>query len=140
MISICRRCEMLTPLVTTFERPKAEWHCLGCGRWFALFDTGAANPTPQLVAFHQMLTDQFAAGARGPIDLAALPHPADPVAAAGNVKCHGCGADSGRTAEQGKPAAWYQRTDADGDQFACSRECIKSIAAQTGKTGMVLPW
>lgn len=39
-----------------------------------------------------------------------------------------------------KPPNWYQRSDKDGIQDACSRECIELIAAKTGKTKTVLPW
>ena len=38
-----------------------------------------------------------------------------------------------------KPSAWFQRSDEDGIQVACSRECIEKIAANTGKTSVVLP-
>lgn len=56
------------------------------------------------------------------------------------IHCQGCGADSGRTTEQGKPPLWYQRRDKDGTQIACSRACIDIIAAATGKTRVILPW
>lgn len=38
-----------------------------------------------------------------------------------------------------KPPNWYERGDEDGDQHACSRECINLIAKETGKTSVVLP-
>lgn len=38
-----------------------------------------------------------------------------------------------------KPSSWFERGDEDGAQVACSRECIAKIAAQTGKTGLVIP-
>lgn len=57
-----------------------------------------------------------------------------------NIKCHGCGKDSGRSEHQGKPAAWYSRQDDDGKQYACSRPCIDTIAETTGKTRVILPW
>ena len=38
-----------------------------------------------------------------------------------------------------KPRAWYQRSDEDGAQLACSRECIDIVAAKSGKTRVVLP-
>ncbi|MBT9132474.1 MAG: hypothetical protein DDT33_00992 [Firmicutes bacterium] len=38
-----------------------------------------------------------------------------------------------------KPRSWYERSDKDGIQTACSRECIKKIAEKTGKTDLVLP-
>ena len=56
------------------------------------------------------------------------------------IHCQGCGADSGRTVVEGKPGHWYQRTDKDGTQFACSRACIDIIATATGKTRVSLPW
>lgn len=38
-----------------------------------------------------------------------------------------------------KPSAWYERTDKDGTQTACCRECIATIAEKSGKTDVVLP-
>lgn len=38
-----------------------------------------------------------------------------------------------------KPPSWFQRSDEDGPQDACSRECIEKIAKESGKTGVVLP-
>jgi hypothetical protein len=37
------------------------------------------------------------------------------------------------------PHNWFQRSDKDGIQDACSRACIEAIAARTGKTAVVLP-
>lgn len=59
------------------------------------------------------------------------------MSAAETVKCDGCGVDSGETE---KPPLWYSRKDADGTQTACSRACIDTIAAATGKTRVILPW
>ena len=39
-----------------------------------------------------------------------------------------------------KPTHWYERSDEDGIQTACCRECIKKIAEKTGKTNVVAPW
>lgn len=38
-----------------------------------------------------------------------------------------------------KPKDWFERSDDDGSQVACSRECIDKIAAATGKTNVILP-
>jgi len=38
-----------------------------------------------------------------------------------------------------KPRDWYERSDDDGVQTACSRECIDAIAEKTGKTRVILP-
>ena len=38
-----------------------------------------------------------------------------------------------------KPFGWYQRADEDGEQHACSRECIAKVSDSTGKTPLVLP-
>lgn len=56
--------------------------------------------------------------------------------------CDGCGkrepaTNNGRN--WFKPSAWYQRSDDEGPQVACSRECIDAIAEKTGKTSVVLP-
>ena len=55
--------------------------------------------------------------------------------------CDGCGkeAPAERTHNWFKPSSWFQRSDDDGIQDACSRECIQKIAAKTGKTDVVLP-
>lgn len=56
--------------------------------------------------------------------------------------CDGCGVE--QMASRGhsgyiKPYSWFQRSDDDGIQDACSRECISRVASKTGKTGLVLP-
>lgn len=38
-----------------------------------------------------------------------------------------------------KPHSWFERSDHDGKQLACSRECIEVVAKNTGKTNLVLP-
>jgi len=56
--------------------------------------------------------------------------------------CDGCGKRApGVSNGQNwfKPSSWYERSDKDGIQTACSRECIKKIAEKTGKTNLVLP-
>ncbi len=58
--------------------------------------------------------------------------------------CDGCGKEAkGEQWPDGswhKPRLWYQRTDEDGDQLACSRPCIDTVAAATGKTRAILSW
>ena len=39
-----------------------------------------------------------------------------------------------------KPADWYERADESGIQIACSRRCIDTIAARTGKPASVFPF
>lgn len=62
---------------------------------------------------------------------------------AAEVICDGCGKrtimDFGQDGNWHKPRYWYERSDKDGIQTACSRECIDKIAEKTGKTGIVLP-
>lgn len=57
--------------------------------------------------------------------------------------CDGCGkrepAEHGTSGTWHKPRQWYERSDKDGIQTACSRECIDKIAEKTGKTDLVLP-
>jgi len=56
--------------------------------------------------------------------------------------CDGCGARAPMESSGGqwfKPRPWYQRSDGDGIQLACSRECIEKVASKTGKTDVVLP-
>ena len=57
--------------------------------------------------------------------------------------CDGCGkrmpASHNARGEWIKPFHWYQRSDEDGIQDACSRECIDKISKKTGKTSVVLP-
>lgn len=56
--------------------------------------------------------------------------------------CDGCGKQepmfhSGQSWH--KPPQWFQRSDKDGVQLACSRDCIDTVAAKSGKTRAVLP-
>jgi hypothetical protein len=57
--------------------------------------------------------------------------------------CDGCGkrepAYENQHGDFIKPREWFQRSDKDGIQLACSRECIKITAARSGKTGLVAP-
>ena len=56
--------------------------------------------------------------------------------------CDGCGKREQASIVNGeyhKPWDWFGRRDKDGPQVACSRECINKVAAETGKTGLVLP-
>lgn len=58
--------------------------------------------------------------------------------------CDGCGKrERGMQYENSrdwhKPWNWFQRSDKNGIQDACSRECVEVIAKKTGKTGVVLP-
>lgn len=61
------------------------------------------------------------------------------------IKCDGCGKEApmihypNGTPGWHKPPSWYQRSDEDGIQDACSRECIKVIAEKSGKTDCVMP-
>lgn len=59
-------------------------------------------------------------------------------------ECDGCGAQGegewfGSPPPAHKPRHWYQRSDADGVQVACSRPCIEKVAEQSGKTAIVNP-
>ena len=56
--------------------------------------------------------------------------------------CDGCGHEApgyynGR--DWFKPHSWFERSDEDGPQDACSRQCIDKIAEKSGKTDVVLP-
>jgi hypothetical protein len=56
--------------------------------------------------------------------------------------CDGCGRERTGLPTLGgysHPPEWFQRGDDDGNQDACSRECIDTIAAKSGKTRCVLP-
>lgn len=57
--------------------------------------------------------------------------------------CDGCGKresmDAGAGGNWFKPSWWYERSDEDGIQTACSRECIDKIAKKSGKTSTVIP-
>lgn len=58
--------------------------------------------------------------------------------------CDGCGKEQAAVPvpETGlwiKPHSWYERSDDDGIQTACCRECIEKIAEKTGKTSVVFP-
>lgn len=56
--------------------------------------------------------------------------------------CDGCGKEKNAVAGRfgwSKPDNWFSRTDDDGPQDACSRECIQDVAEKTGKSDLVLP-
>ena len=57
--------------------------------------------------------------------------------------CDGCGkrapAVYGASGDAFKPSSWFQRSDEDGPQHACSRACIDVVAKKTGKTDAILP-
>lgn len=56
--------------------------------------------------------------------------------------CDGCGKRAPGVPAGGnwyKPDSWFERSDDDGIQTACSRPCIDRIAKASGKTGVVLP-
>ncbi len=56
--------------------------------------------------------------------------------------CDGCGKEmhaSYNTRDYFKPNTWFQRSDKDGIQIACSRDCIDAISDKSGKTSVVLP-
>ena len=57
-------------------------------------------------------------------------------------ECDGCGKQVEVERSPGgwfKPSDWYERSDKDGGQIACSRECIEKVAKESGKTSVVLP-
>lgn len=57
--------------------------------------------------------------------------------------CDGCGKrapmEHGVNGTWHKPRSWYERSDEDGIQTACCRECIEKVAEKTGKSSLVLP-
>lgn len=59
--------------------------------------------------------------------------------------CDGCGKKEpamiypGNPHNYHKPRDWFERSDKDGIQSVCSRECIKKAAEKSGKTSLVLP-
>ena len=56
--------------------------------------------------------------------------------------CQGCGVKApGEFYNHGwhKPATWFERSDEDGPQTACSRRCIETISKRSGKTSLVFP-
>lgn len=58
------------------------------------------------------------------------------------AKCDGCGKTASMLEAHGnfiKPSDWFQRSDEEGIQLACSRDCIKEVARKTGKTDAMLP-
>ena len=58
--------------------------------------------------------------------------------------CDGCGKEGeatyGVTGDAFKPRAWFQRSDKEGAQHACSRDCVEKVAEATGKTSVVAPF
>jgi len=57
--------------------------------------------------------------------------------------CDGCGAKAPAANYNGnwfKPDKWFERSDEDGIQTACSRPCIDIVAEKTGKSAAILPF
>lgn len=54
------------PLIFTFERNGAEFHCMICGGWFGWLAPVAKQPTSGLMSLHQRLQARFDEGERGP--------------------------------------------------------------------------
>jgi len=57
-------------------------------------------------------------------------------------RCDGCGKTAPGVHYPGgwfKPDVWFERSDADGVQLACSRECIATVSKASGKTSLVIP-
>lgn len=57
--------------------------------------------------------------------------------------CDGCGKKTKAQKvrhDWRKPHNWFQRSDDDGIQDACSRECVDKVAEKTGKTQVVAPF
>jgi len=55
---------------------------------------------------------------------------------AAEIECDGCGNTAAMHFANGhwhKPDLWFQRSDDDGVQTACSLDCISKIAEKTGK-------
>lgn len=58
--------------------------------------------------------------------------------------CDGCGLRKlGEFSEPArivlKPSEWFERSDKDGYQIACSRKCVERVANKSGKTSLVAP-
>lgn len=59
------------------------------------------------------------------------------------IICDGCGKrEPMRVANHQwhKPSDWFERSDKDGIQSACSRRCIEIVATKSGKTDLVSPF
>ena len=54
------------PLMSTFERPKKEFHCMICGRWLEFLQPTRGDAAT-LQERHDELRVRFDAGERGPI-------------------------------------------------------------------------
>lgn len=52
-------------LVSTFERPGKEWHCLTCGEWWEWLQAFTVPATPERAARADVVLDRFKAGERG---------------------------------------------------------------------------
>jgi len=72
-----------------------------------------------------------------------IPHVRRSISMAAEAICDACGRrepmHASRRGDWLKPSLWYQRTDDDGTQLVCSRECVERLARVTGKTNVVLP-
>ena len=57
--------------------------------------------------------------------------------------CDGCGKEEmaiqSPYGDFFKPKDWFQRSDKEGIQVACCRNCIDKVAENSGKTRVILP-
>ena len=153
-MKICDRGHIQTvPLLFTFKFPGAEYWCPICGANFDVFGSGeTVDGTPEPDRRHEVLeahchdylssrdatylglTEERLLELEAEFDPGERP----------TITCDGCGVEVparvGPRGETLKPSDWYQRTDDDGTQTACGRDCISVIAKKSGKTSMVMPF
>ncbi len=154
-MKICNCAGIPIPLLFTFKFQGSEYWCPVCGANFDIFGSGQTiQGTAELGARHELL-ERHCKAYLSSIDGdppvitkdSILLMEANAQKSDGpkpQIKCDGCGAETdakiGPKGEILKPSYWYQCTDKDGTQIACSRNCITLIAKKTGKSAIVAPW
>ena len=155
LIRVCpRHADYRVAMVLTLAFTGAEKWCPFCG-WTTgtLFSDRSTEVPPTAEIVHRL--EVYAAAsieflrARGQGDweygvrAEELPQIELPDGPRPDFVCDGCGRRGTGFLHHGKwakPPHWYSREDENGVQLACSRECVKAVAALTGAPSMVLPW
>lgn len=152
MMKLCDNHPIDIPLLFTMVFAGAENWCPVCCKTFDVFGSGKETPWTRELGHRASILARLSNNYLADITITYTPPTIDEllrleateVEAGPDFTCDGCGVVGiGMYSPQGdavKPASWYSRSDEDGQQVACSMDCIDKISAKTGKQHMVMPW
>lgn len=131
-VRVCGRCG--EPMVFTFEFPGYEYVCMACSNKEGIFGARVPN-TPEVEKHHGELVELYyrdRAHRRREPEPEPWPRQGE---AESDVQCAGCGRlpAIGTPLGEGKPPAWFSRTQGGVTVYACSKPCTDDKAS-------VLPW